>query len=130
MSMRPQNIPDIPQETVKVACSAFLKGNIYLQIRDTLGSIFCDEAFVELFPQRGQSAFAPWRLALICEPIPLIIFSESRYEYSGSQLHTLHGRGFRLAQDLRILTKNCHSECSKERNVSAKRTLRANAKRV
>ncbi len=66
MSMRPQNIPDIPKETVEVARAAFPKGNIYLQIRDTLGSIFCDEAFVELFSQRGQPAFAPWRLALIC----------------------------------------------------------------
>ena len=66
MSMRPQNIPDIPKETVEVAHAAFSKGNIYLRIRDTLGSIFCDEAFVELFPQRGQPAFAPWRLALIC----------------------------------------------------------------
>ena len=38
MSMRPQNIPDIPKETVEVARAAFSKGNIYLQIRDTLGT--------------------------------------------------------------------------------------------
>ncbi len=34
MSMRPQSIPDIPQETVKVARAAFPKGNTYIQIRD------------------------------------------------------------------------------------------------
>ena len=66
MSMRPQHIPDIPKETVQVARAAFPKGNIYMQIRDTLGSIYEDEAFVELFSQRGQSAESPWRLALIC----------------------------------------------------------------
>ncbi len=66
MSIHPQNIPDIPVETVQVARAAFPKGNIYLQIRDTLGSIYEDEAFVELFSQRGQPAESPWRLALIC----------------------------------------------------------------
>lgn len=66
MSMRPQNIPDIPIETVQVARAAFPKGNMYLQIRDTLGSIYTDEAFAELFSQWGQPAQSPWRLALIC----------------------------------------------------------------
>lgn len=66
MSMHPQSIPDIPIETVEVARAAFPKGNIYLQIRDTLGSVYEDEAFVELFSQWGQSAEPPWRLALIC----------------------------------------------------------------
>jgi hypothetical protein len=36
--MHPQNIADIPKETVQVARAAFPKGNIYIQIRDTLGS--------------------------------------------------------------------------------------------
>src|SRR4028119_73391 len=66
MSMHPQNIPDIPKENVQVARAAFPKGNIYIQIRDTLGSVYQDEAFVELFSQWGQSAESPWRLALIC----------------------------------------------------------------
>jgi transposase len=64
--MHPQNIPDIPIETVRVARAAFPKGNIYLQSRDTLGSIYEDETFVELFSQWGQPAESPWRLALIC----------------------------------------------------------------
>lgn len=44
MSMHPQNIPDIPKETAQVARAAFPKGNIYIQIRDTLGSVYEDEA--------------------------------------------------------------------------------------
>ncbi|MEH2078713.1 MAG: hypothetical protein V7K89_01460 [Nostoc sp.] len=46
-------------ETVQVARAAFPKGNMCLQIRDTLGSIYDDEAFVELFSQRGQPAESP-----------------------------------------------------------------------
>ena len=64
--MHPQNIPDIPQQTMEVARASFPKGNIYMQIRDTLGSIFDDEEFVDLFPINGQPAYAPWRLALVC----------------------------------------------------------------
>lgn len=66
MSMHPQSIPEIPEQTVLIARASFPKGNIYMQIRDTLGSIFSDEEFVDLFPSIGQSAYAPWRLALVC----------------------------------------------------------------
>jgi transposase len=34
-------------------------------MRDELGIAFSDADFAELFPRRGQPAFAPWRLALI-----------------------------------------------------------------
>ncbi len=66
MLIHPQNIPDIPQQTVEVARASFPKGNIYMNIRDSLGSIFDSEAFADLFPQKGQPAYAPWRLALVC----------------------------------------------------------------
>jgi transposase len=36
-----------------------------MQVRDTLGVIYTDEAFADLFPNHGQPAFAPWRLALV-----------------------------------------------------------------
>ncbi len=65
MSMKPQNIPPVPDSTAAVARTAFPKGNIYLQIRDTLGSIYIDEDFTDLFSVRGQPAQSPWRLALI-----------------------------------------------------------------
>ncbi len=66
MSMKPQNIPPVPDFTAAVARDAFPKGNIYLQIRDTLGSIYIDEDFTDIFSVRGQPAQSPWRLALIC----------------------------------------------------------------
>lgn len=56
---------DIPESTAEVAKAAFPKGNPYLTLRDELGTIFADEDFVDLFPDRGQPALSPWRLALV-----------------------------------------------------------------
>jgi len=36
-----------------------------MQLRDTLGTIYTDEAFADMFPTHGQPALAPWRLALV-----------------------------------------------------------------
>ncbi|WP_425365358.1 transposase [Gloeothece verrucosa] len=66
MSLHPEPISPVPSQTAKVARAAFPKGNIYLQIRDTLGSIYLDEDFDHLFSVKGQPARCPWRLALIC----------------------------------------------------------------
>jgi len=65
MSMRPQEISQVPEETARVARAANPKGNVYMSMRDELGSIYQDQMFVALFPQRGQPAEAPWRLALV-----------------------------------------------------------------
>ncbi len=61
MSMHPQPIPAIPEETVRVAP----EGNVWLQMRDGLGTLCEDTDFAGLFPSRGQPAKAPWRLALV-----------------------------------------------------------------
>src|SRR5215210_2853760 len=37
----------------------------YLTLRDTLGTIFVDGHFADLYPKQGQPACPPWRLALI-----------------------------------------------------------------
>ncbi len=66
MSLKPQAIGPVPEETARIARAAYPKGNIYLQLRDTLGTIYEDEQFADLFPQRGQPAESPWRLALVC----------------------------------------------------------------
>lgn len=63
--LKPKNDPQIPEETVKVAKAAFPNGNIYLTLRDTLGPIFTDNAFRDLYPALGQPAESPGRLALI-----------------------------------------------------------------
>ncbi len=65
MSMQPQSIPSVPPDTEAVARAAFPKGNIYVLLRDNLGSIYSDVDFAALFSQRGQPAQSPWRLALI-----------------------------------------------------------------
>ena len=65
MSMKPQEISPVPEETARVARAANPKGNLYMHLRDELGSIYQDQMLVDLFPRRGQPAEAPWRLALV-----------------------------------------------------------------
>lgn len=65
MSLHPEKIGAVPQETARVAKACFPKGNRYLRLREVLGTIFDDSDFADLFPQRGQPAEAPWRLALV-----------------------------------------------------------------
>ena len=62
MSLKPSLIAAVPSETMRVARAAFPKGNLYISMRDELGVLFKDADFAELFPRRGQPAFAPWRL--------------------------------------------------------------------
>ncbi len=65
MSLHPQQLCAIPPETIRVAKSAFPKGNIYLKMRDELGVFYSDDNFNSLFSEKGKPAFCPWRLALI-----------------------------------------------------------------
>jgi transposase len=65
MSMHPHSIPAIPEETARVAHAVLPQGNTYMQMRDEFGTLYQDEDFQDLFPQRGQPAEAPWRLALV-----------------------------------------------------------------
>ena len=54
MSLKPRPIQPVPDETARVARAAFPKGNVYLKLRDQLGTIFSDEDFAPLFPKDGQ----------------------------------------------------------------------------
>jgi transposase len=51
-------IPDfnqeIPEATVEIAQAAFPNGNSYLTLRDKLGTIFQDEDFIALFPEKAN----------------------------------------------------------------------------
>lgn len=58
MSLKPSVIAPVPEETARIARTAFPKGNLYLAMRDDLGIAFSDSDFAELFPRRGQPAFA------------------------------------------------------------------------
>jgi len=65
MSLPEQSIEPVPEETAQVARKAFPKGNTYIQMRDMLGTIYTDDVFADLYPQDGQPAVRPWRLALV-----------------------------------------------------------------
>ena len=65
MTLRPQAIPPIPEETARVARAIFPSGNRYMQLRDEPGTIYTDEQFVTLYPAGGQFAEQPWRIALL-----------------------------------------------------------------
>src|SRR3982750_3001846 len=66
MSLRLQPlVPSVPDDTARIARAAFPRGNPYVLLRDRLGPVFDDAGFADLYPQRGQPAYTPWRLALV-----------------------------------------------------------------
>ena len=65
MTLHSQREFSIPEETSRVARAAYPKGNLYMKMRDALGTMYHDESFAHLFPQNGRPVEAPWRLAFI-----------------------------------------------------------------
>src|SRR5256884_3953506 len=65
MSLKPEPMSPIPQETARLAKVVFPEGSTFIKMRDELGTLFQDEMFAPLFPNDGQPALAPWRLALV-----------------------------------------------------------------
>jgi len=65
MSLHPQEILPIPEETARVAWAILPQGNRYLLLRDQLGTIYTDELFADLYPRLGQPAEQPWREAKV-----------------------------------------------------------------
>jgi transposase len=65
MRLQPQPSTPVPLHTRQVAQAAFPHGNRYVQLRDTLGTLYDDALFADLFPSRGQAAQAPWQLAVV-----------------------------------------------------------------
>src|SRR5258707_11760638 len=66
MSLHPEDLPEIPEDTARIARILFPKGNRYMWLRDELGAIYHDEQFTSLYANVGQLAEQPWRLALMC----------------------------------------------------------------
>src|ERR1700693_5593842 len=72
MSLKSLPIPSVPEEIVRVARAVFPRGNVFMQLRDTLGTVYTDDAFADLFPTHGQPADAvrdrlAWKYALSLE---------------------------------------------------------------
>jgi Transposase domain (DUF772) len=65
MSMWPRSSQAIPATTAQVARAAFPQGCLAIRIRDTLGELFADAQFAQLFATRGRPAVSPARLALV-----------------------------------------------------------------
>lgn len=65
MSLKPQEVRPIPEETIRVAHAAFPKGNALMRLRDLLDPMYTDAQLTALFPPDGQPALSPGRLALV-----------------------------------------------------------------
>ena len=65
MSLQPQKVPEIPEETARIAKILFPKGNKYMWLREELDAIYQDEHFLSCYPKTGQLAEQPWRLAMM-----------------------------------------------------------------
>src|SRR6266852_7055800 len=66
MSLQPHAIDPVPEETARLARAAYPRGNVYIQLRDEIGTIYQDQSFARLFAHCGKPAEAPWRLVLVC----------------------------------------------------------------
>jgi transposase len=59
MSLKPEGINPVPEETARIAQAAYPKGNVFMHMRDELGTMYQDESFAPLFSPTGQPAEAP-----------------------------------------------------------------------
>ena len=68
MSLHPEPIGPVPEETARIARAAFAKGNPYLSLRDELGLFYTDAQSADLFPTRGSPRKHPgaWRSSWCC----------------------------------------------------------------
>lgn len=61
MSLHPDPIGPVPEETARIPRAAFRKGNLCMRLRDVLGTIYADEAFADVFSHTSRPAEAPGR---------------------------------------------------------------------
>ena len=59
VSMRPGALPEVPEQTATVAEAAFRKGTLAMRVRDELGEVFADGAFIDAFAIRGKPGISP-----------------------------------------------------------------------
>lgn len=65
MSLSRYTLLRVPLSTAKVAHAVFPQGNIYLQMRDTLGDLYPHEMFAPVYAAEGQPGLARCQLALV-----------------------------------------------------------------
>ena len=65
MSMYPQTLGVVPEETARIAQAAYPHGTLVMRLREVLSALYQEEQFADLFATRGRPAEAPWRLAVV-----------------------------------------------------------------
>jgi transposase len=65
MSMRPRVLAEVPEQTAVVARAAFRKPTLAMRVRDELGEVFADGAFIDAFGIRGKPGISPGQLAMV-----------------------------------------------------------------
>ena len=65
MSMRPRVLAEVPEQTAAVARAAFRKPTLAMRVRDELGEVFADGAFIDAFGIRGKPGISPGQLAMV-----------------------------------------------------------------
>src|SRR6266480_2239639 len=90
MSMRPRALPEVPEQTAVVAKAAFRKGTLAMRVRDELGEVFADGAFIDAFGIRGKPGISPGQLAMVT------VLSQFRTRLVA---HDLQGMAFEMLLD-------------------------------
>jgi hypothetical protein len=57
--------PEVPEQTVVVACAAFAKGMLAMRVRDELPGLFADEQFASACGVRGRPWISAGQLTLV-----------------------------------------------------------------
>jgi transposase len=65
MSLQPQVLYCVPEDTARVARAIFPEGNLVMRMYDELDMLFHDSDFADIFALQGQPAESPVRLALV-----------------------------------------------------------------
>ena len=65
MSLQPQAVYLVPEDTARVARAACPRGHVSLRMHGEVGRRYADRGFAARFPTRGQPALAPAQLALV-----------------------------------------------------------------
>lgn len=66
MTLKPNAIPPVSEMTRTVAQAAFPKGNVYMQMRDELGSIYTDELFFIQMKDNRDGVPGDWLWSRSC----------------------------------------------------------------
>ena len=75
MVLHPLSIKPIPPLTQEIAHKAFPKGNLYMTLRDELGTFYNDTDFAKLYSSEGQPALHPGHLALFLKVFVVLIYA-------------------------------------------------------